>query len=87
LKYSQELIDKNIQVAGWIRTVRKLGQGQYLFLELNDGSTVKHLQVIILNKFKFFQEILNEGIGACVFLKGRMVKSVGNKQDVNRCLK
>jgi asparaginyl-tRNA synthetase len=40
----EALFDKQITVAGWIRTLRS--KGMFLFIELNDGSCFKGLQVI-----------------------------------------
>jgi asparaginyl-tRNA synthetase len=69
-------------VGGWIRTTRNLQKGEVLFAELNDGSFVKHLQVILNKNMINFDEIKNEGIGACVIFKGTLVISRGPKQQV-----
>ncbi len=53
-----------------------------LFAELNDGSCVKHLQVIITKNIPNFEELSNEGIGACVIFRGSLVQSEGPKQKV-----
>jgi hypothetical protein len=38
-------LDKEVTVQGWVRTTRKQGAGTITFIELNDGSCLKCLQV------------------------------------------
>jgi asparaginyl-tRNA synthetase len=79
---NEKLIGKIIKVGGWIRTTRTLQKGELLFLEVNDGSCVKHLQVIVSNNIINFDELKNDGVGACVIIKGVLEKSQGTKQQV-----
>ena len=76
------LLNKTVTVCGWIRTTRVLGKGDYLFAEVNDGSCVKHLQVVVLKHIDKFDELKNEGIGSSVRFKGVVVQSQGSKQSV-----
>lgn len=41
------LAGKNVVVGGWVRTGREQGKGSFAFLELNDGSCLANLQVIV----------------------------------------
>ena len=76
---SQEL-DRPVLVRGWLRTARK-GK-KYSFAEINDGSTVKSLQIFIENK-NFPEDILNKlNVGACIEAQGTLVKSQGKGQNV-----
>ena len=42
---SSELDGKSISVCGWVRTSRD--SKNMAFIELNDGTTLKHLQIVI----------------------------------------
>jgi aspartyl/asparaginyl-tRNA synthetase len=46
-----------VQVAGWTRTVRLQGGGDFSFVSLTDGSTNKDLQIIITKDTKGFDAI------------------------------
>jgi asparaginyl-tRNA synthetase len=69
-------------VGGWVRTIRIQGGGKFAFVELNDGSTVKHLQIVITNEIKEFNLLKDQGIGSSMLFKGIVVKSKGQKQSV-----
>lgn len=43
----EEFMYKIIQVAGWVRTARASGK-EFMFVEVNDGSSLKGLQVSII---------------------------------------
>ena len=83
LKNHQQYYQKNIEINGWLRTVRK--QKNLCFMALNDGSTSKCLQIICdldiadnLLKSKL-QNLLT---GYCLKVKGLMVKSPAKGQDI-----
>ena len=42
---SEEFADKKIKISGWIRTIRV--SKNFGFVELNDGSFFKNIQIII----------------------------------------
>ena len=42
---AQDLDGAAANVQGWVRSIRK--QGKISFVELNDGSCVKHMQVVV----------------------------------------
>jgi asparaginyl-tRNA synthetase len=72
----QELI-----VEGWIRTKRE-SKG-LSFLELNDGSTIKNLQVIVEESFHHYEAIMREiATGCSVSVKGKLVPSPAEGQQV-----
>lgn len=71
-------LNKPVQVSGWVRTLRDaktLG-----FIELNDGSFFKNLQVVFEESLPDFQEILKIGTGAAITAEGTLVESPGAKQ-------
>ncbi|MES2345311.1 MAG: asparagine--tRNA ligase [Chlamydiota bacterium] len=67
-------IGQEITVCGWVRTVRD--QKTFLFIEINDGSTLSNLQVIADENLK--NELLTTG--ASVKIRGTLVESPGHKQ-------
>lgn len=78
----EKWVDKVVIVGGWVKIIRVHGGGQFGFLELNDGSTVKHLQVIVHSNIKNFLTIIDQGAGACVRIKGTIKPSKGHRQKV-----
>ena len=46
----EEYIDKDVKVAGWIRTSRL--SKNFGFIELNDGSFFKNMQIIVDEKLE-----------------------------------
>ena len=76
--FSPELIGQEVSVMGWVRTRR--GNKHVQFLALNDGSTIKNLQ-IVLDMSKFTDDDLR-GVttGSSVHVTGRLVESMGKGQ-------
>jgi asparaginyl-tRNA synthetase len=71
---------KEFLVKGWVRTKR--GNKQIAFITLNDGTTIKSLQVVV-DMPKFDENIMNQvSTGACVAVKGVLQESPGKGQDV-----
>lgn len=70
-----------VNVAGWVRTAREsktLG-----FLEINDGSCFKNLQVIVeADKIDNFKEIANLNVGSAIIVTGRVVLTPDAKQPL-----
>ncbi|MBQ2084990.1 MAG: asparagine--tRNA ligase [Oscillospiraceae bacterium] len=73
--------DFSVQVAGWVKTSRE--SKNLAFLEINDGSCFKNLQVIIeANKFSAdnYKILANAPIGASVLVSGQLLVTPGAKQ-------
>jgi len=81
-KDAEKFIDKIINVGGWIKSLREGGGGNFAFVDLNDGSTVKNLQIVVNKDVKNYSDLIKEGIGSCIMLRGKIVKSPGNKQPI-----
>jgi len=78
-KHPETLLDKEIQVAGWIRTVRD--QKSFAFIELNDGSTLANLQIIADASLPHYATLLPTlTTGASLSVKGTLKKSPGKNQ-------
>lgn len=80
-----ELIGNIIIVKGWAKTARIQGGGEFAFIELNDGSSVKNLQIVVSNEFPGFERI--KGTGFSVSCKGLLIESPGDKQPVEMQIK
>ncbi len=67
---------------GWVRTKRD-SKGGFSFLEVNDGSTIKNIQVIADNQVpNYDQEIMRLTAGCSVMVKGTLLASPGKGQTV-----
>ena len=69
-----------VNVKGWVRTKR--GSKAVNFIALNDGSTIKNVQ-IVADVEKFDPEMMKLiTTGACLSVNGEMVQSIGSGQNV-----
>ena len=60
----QSYADQSITVAGWARTIR--ASNAFGFIELNDGSYLKNLQVVIeADKLENYKELAERWRGVC----------------------
>lgn len=75
-----ELIGTEVTVMGWVRTRR--GNKHVQFVALNDGSTVRNIQVV-LDMTRFSDEELKPiTTGSAIRVDGRLVESMGKGQSV-----
>ncbi len=71
---------QEVVVKGWVRTKR--GSKTVNFIALNDGSTIKNVQ-IVADLEKFSEDLMKQiTTGACLSVKGTMVESIGSGQAV-----
>lgn len=85
---TSEFMSKEVIVGGWVRTSRN--NGNLGFIELNDGSFFKSVQVVIEGKLETedfgeekslsFEDVIKLGVGSCISVKGTVVESPGAKQ-------
>ena len=69
-----------VNVKGWVRTHRSSKAVD--FIALNDGSTIKNIQVVA-DVADFDEELLKQiTTGACLSVDGKLVKSIGGGQNV-----
>ena len=71
-------LNKDIEIQGWIKNHRK--QKEFGFIDFNDGTYFKNLQVVYDNSLSNFEEIAKMHIGSAVTVKGTLIESQG-KQD------
>lgn len=76
--FDPALIGSEVSVKGWVRTRR--GNKNVQFVALNDGSTVRNLQ-IVFDLAKFSEEQLKPvTTGSSIHVTGRLVESAGKGQ-------
>ena len=75
MKAGQEVLAK-----GWVRTKR--GNKEIVFVALNDGSTIKNIQIVIDKNADTETVLPKITTGACIGVKGNLVESVGSGQAV-----
>ena len=69
-----------VNVKGWVRTRR--GSKQVAFVALNDGSTIKNVQIVI-DLEKIDEELVKKiATGTCLSVNGILVESIGGGQNV-----
>lgn len=71
-------LDKNLKITGWVRTSRT--SKNFGFIELNDGSCFKNLQVVFEDTLSNFEEVDKVSIGSALEIKGTWIRSLGDKQ-------
>ena len=70
---------KDVCVKGWVRTHRSSKAVD--FIALNDGSTIKNVQIVVDPK-KFDEQLLKDiTTGACICAEGKLVESQGAGQS------
>lgn len=73
-----ETTKDQVLVKGWIRTRRDAKD--FSFIELNDGSCLKNLQVIAKNNLPNYNEVKTISTGSSVAITGALVESQGGNQ-------
>jgi asparaginyl-tRNA synthetase len=68
----------SIQVRGWVRTRRD--SKDFSFIELNDGSTLRNLQIIARNTLPNYSAVQRITTGASIIVNGALVPSQGKGQ-------
>ena len=76
----KELIDKEVTLQGWIRNHRK--QKGFGFIDFNDGTCFKNLQVIYDDNLDSFSDIQKLKIGSSITIKGTIVSSPKEGQSI-----
>ena len=75
MKAGQEVLAK-----GWVRTKR--GNKEIAFIALNDGSTIKNIQIVVDKNADTEAALSKISTGACIGVAGELVESMGSGQAV-----
>jgi asparaginyl-tRNA synthetase len=68
-----------IQIQGWVRTRRD--SKDFSFIELNDGSCLRSLQIIAKNSLANYADVQRLTTGASIIVRGALVASQGKGQN------
>ncbi len=77
-QHISEVQTSNVTVAGWVRTVRD--SKTFGFIEVNDGTFFKSLQVVFEDNLENFKEVAKLGVGAAIIVTGELVMTPNQKQ-------
>ena len=66
---------RTVTVCGWARTIRDMKN--FGFIELNDGSCFKNLQVVFDGDLENYKEIAKQNVGAALIVTGTVVLFAG----------
>ncbi len=69
---------KEVEISGWIKTVRD--SKTFGFIEINDGSFFKNLQVVFDNSLQNFEEVCKLTLSTSITVVGDLVKTENAKQ-------
>ncbi len=67
-----------VLIAGWIRTLRV--SKNFGFIEINDGSFFKNVQIVFDEGLKNFKEISKLNISSAIYVEGKIVATPNAKQ-------
>ncbi len=81
--FADQPVDQEVCVRGWVRT-RRDSKGGFSFIEVNDGSTLKGIQVIADANLPGYEEVILKKVqtGSSIEVMGKLVQSPGSKQPV-----
>ena len=71
---------QEVLAKGWVRTKR--GNKEIAFIALNDGSTIRNIQIVVDKNADTEPVLAQIGTGACIGVCGELVESVGSGQAV-----
>lgn len=75
---SENYYSKEVKISGWVRTVRD--SKTFGFIEINDGSFFKNLQIVFDNTLENFEEICKLTLSSSITVVGDLVKTENAKQ-------
>lgn len=78
--FSENVVDVDATVKGWIRSVRN--SKKFSFVVLNDGSSQTSLQIVVDEVLPNYAEVAGLLAGSAVAITGRLVKGGGKVQSI-----
>lgn len=70
--------NKEVILEGWVKTIRD--SKTFGFIELNDGSFFKNVQVVITDKLDNFEKVAKLSIYSCIKVTGKLIITENAKQ-------
>lgn len=77
--YTKEFLGKTVTVCGWVRTARD--SKNMAFLELNDGTSLKHLQIVV-EKASLTVDAACTRLGASIKVVGEVVSGMNGGVEI-----
>ena len=74
-RQKEKYADKNICIEGWVRTIRD--SKTFGFIELNDGTFFKNVQIVFNDTLTNFDEIRKLNISSSIKVTGNFVLTPG----------
>ena len=75
---TEKYLDQEVVIMGWVKKIRD--QKNFGFIEVNDGSFFKGVQVVFDTKLSNFEEVSRLSIISTIEVKGKLIKSQGAGQ-------
>ena len=75
----KDYMNKEVTLQGWVRNHRK--QKEFGFIDFNDGTFFKSVQVVYDNKLSDFDDIQKIKIGSAIEVVGKIIESPAKGQD------
>ncbi|GAA0124621.1 asparagine--tRNA ligase [Clostridium sp. CTA-19] len=75
---SEKYAEQMISISGWIRTLR--ASKNFGFIEINDGTFFKNVQVVFEEGLENFKEVSKLSISSSITVEGKLVLTPGAKQ-------
>lgn len=76
---TEKYLGQEVELSGWVRKIRS--QKNFGFIELNDGSFFKGVQIVFDTNLPNFDEISRLSISSSIIVKGTVVNSQGAGQN------
>ena len=77
-KDTNNFVNKEITIEGWVKTVRD--SKNFGFIELNDGTFFKNVQIVFHDNLENFEEICKLTISSSIKVTGTLVLTENSKQ-------
>ena len=77
-RQTEQYKNKTITIEGWVKTVR--GSKAFGFIEINDGTFFKNVQIVYTDKLDNFEEISKLTISSSIKVTGTLVETENAKQ-------
>ncbi|WP_066384244.1 asparagine--tRNA ligase [Neobacillus mesonae] len=77
-RHTENFIDQKVQISGWIRTIRD--SKTFGFIELNDGSFFKGVQIVFDDQLENYKEIAKLPISSSLKVEGDFIHTPEAKQ-------
>ena len=75
---TEKYIDTEVTVSGWLKTLRD--SKSFGFIELNDGSYLKNVQIVFNDTLSNFEDIRKLTISSSLIVTGRVIKTENARQ-------